>query len=73
MIEGIYIENEATYGPTPEALTDLSKVNFVFGSNGTGKTTISRVIADVTACPECRLALGSGIPRMSLQSRRKDG
>ena len=34
----------------------LAKINFIYGSNGTGKTTISRVIADHDAHPDCSLA-----------------
>jgi len=46
MIESISITKEATYGASPSVLTGLSQFNFIYGSNGTGKTTISRVIAD---------------------------
>ena len=46
MIESITIADVATYGSSPEALDGLSQFNFVFGSNGTGKTTVTRVIAD---------------------------
>ena len=53
MIESIHIKNEASYGSTPESMTDLSKFNFAYGSNGTGKTTISRIIADETAYSDC--------------------
>jgi DNA repair exonuclease SbcCD ATPase subunit len=45
MIESISISNVATYASTPEQLDGLSQFNFLFGSNGTGKTTISRLIA----------------------------
>lgn len=43
MIESITIANVATFAITPEALNGLSQFNFLFGSNGTGKTTVSRV------------------------------
>lgn len=39
MIESISISNIATYGTTPEMLNGLRKFNFIYGSNGTGKTT----------------------------------
>jgi len=55
MIERIVISNVATYGANPEALSDLKKINFVYGSNGTGKTTISRVIADSASHTHCSL------------------
>jgi len=62
MIERIVISNVATYGPTPEALSDLKEVNFVYGSNGTGKTTISRVIADCASHTHCSLVWRGGSP-----------
>jgi wobble nucleotide-excising tRNase len=46
MIESISISNKANFGNTPEVLGSLSKINFIFGGNGSGKTTISRIIAN---------------------------
>ncbi|MBK7706841.1 MAG: AAA family ATPase [Acidobacteria bacterium] len=46
MIEKITISDIATYPSTPTVLDDFSKFNYFFGSNGSGKTTISRIIAD---------------------------
>lgn len=62
MIERIVISNVATYGATPEELSDLKKINFVYGSNGTGKTTISRVIADSASHTHCSLHWRSAAP-----------
>jgi wobble nucleotide-excising tRNase len=62
MIEGISISNVATYGTTAETLSDLKAINFAFGSNGTGKTTISRVIADCPAYSDCSLIWRGGVP-----------
>ena len=53
MIDSISISNLATYAATPERLDGLSQFNFLFGSNGTGKTTVSRVIADEAKYPSC--------------------
>lgn len=53
MIDSISISNLATYAATPERLDGLSQFNFLFGSNGTGKTTVSRVIADEAKYPTC--------------------
>lgn len=53
MIRRIHIANEASYDPTGQTLSGLSQINFVYGANATGKTTISRVIHDVTEFPQC--------------------
>lgn len=53
MIESIIIKDVATYGSTPTTVDGLSQFNFLFGSNGTGKTTVSRVIADELKYPAC--------------------
>lgn len=60
MIESITIASEATYANTPERLTRLSKLNYLFGSNGTGKTTISRVIADESSYSTCSVTWKDG-------------
>jgi wobble nucleotide-excising tRNase len=60
MIESITIKNVATYAATPEVLKGLSLFNFLFGSNGTGKTTVSRVIADESKYPECDVIWKAG-------------
>lgn len=60
MIDSIKISSIATYGSAPETLSGLSKFNFLFGSNGSGKTTISRVIADEKNFPTCHVAWKSG-------------
>jgi len=53
MIESIRIACVASYSNTPEFLSGLSKFNFLYGSNGSGKTTISRVISDDGGFPTC--------------------
>ncbi len=60
MIESISIASTASYGTVPEVLDGLSQHNFIFGSNATGKTTISRVIADETTQPACKLSWKGG-------------
>jgi wobble nucleotide-excising tRNase len=49
MIESISIADVATYDPTGVKIEDLKKVGFIYGANGTGKTTITRLLADSTA------------------------
>lgn len=53
MIEKIEIKNTATY--IDETLDNLSKVNFIYGNNGSGKTTISRIINFETLYPNCKI------------------
>ncbi len=60
MIESITISDVATYATKPELLNKLSQFNFFFGSNGSGKTTISRVIADGTKFPTCTITWKAG-------------
>lgn len=44
MIESISIRNIATYDNNGIQINDLKKVNFVYGANGTGKTTLSNLL-----------------------------
>lgn len=53
MIESITVKDVATYGSALTTIDGLSQFNFLFGSNGTGKTTVSRVIADEAKYPTC--------------------
>lgn len=66
MIESITIASVATYGANPQVLTGLSNFNFIFGSNGTGKTTISRIIADASHYPTCGVQWKSGMPLQTM-------
>lgn len=50
MITEIEIADVATYPVPGERLTDLKKINYLFGHNGCGKTTISRAIHDPSIC-----------------------
>lgn len=60
MIESIQISGVATFGNTPESIDGLSSFNFIFGSNGTGKTTVSRVIADEGSHSTCQVRWKGG-------------
>lgn len=44
MIQSVKISNVATFDGSGQEASDLKKINFFFGLNGTGKTTISRVL-----------------------------
>lgn len=50
MIESINICNDASYAEA-QPFAGLKKINYVFGANGSGKTTISRIIADPSLFP----------------------
>ncbi|MFL9811885.1 AAA family ATPase [Stutzerimonas sp. VN223-3] len=65
MIESITLCNIATYSPTtPETLQNLKAVNYFYGANGAGKTTISRLIQSpqVSAASYLTWAKGNPIP-----------
>lgn len=71
MIQSISILNVATFHPTTATtLADLRKFNYIFGSNGTGKTTISRVIADAAFSTTCRCTWQNGQPLESVVLNR---
>ena len=42
MIETLSIAKAATYGIVPQVLDRLARLNFLFGTNGAGKTTKSQ-------------------------------
>lgn len=46
MIESINIKQVASYDDTGIQITGLKKVNFIYGANGCGKTTISNFLLD---------------------------
>ena len=48
----------------------LKRINFIFGSNGTGKTTISRVIANGADYASCRVVWKGGRPIQALVYNR---
>jgi Holliday junction resolvasome RuvABC ATP-dependent DNA helicase subunit len=61
MIESIQIADTATFAKeNPEKLYELSTFNFIYGANATGKTTISRVIADEMSYPTCKVIWQGG-------------
>jgi wobble nucleotide-excising tRNase len=55
MISNIEIKNCASFSPEGVTIEDLKKVNFIYGANGSGKTTISNVIADISKYKESRI------------------
>ena len=66
MIESLSISKVATYPEKPEIMNGLKSLNFIFGSNGTGKTTIGRVITTPSVFPGCSVAWKGGTPLQTL-------
>lgn len=48
MLDSISIRNIATFDETGAILTNLKKINFIYGVNGSGKTTISRFLNNLS-------------------------
>ncbi len=72
MIETILLADVASYRPDSQSLRDLKEVNYFYGANGSGKTTISRVIA-APSHPDhanCRVVWKSGRPIETLVYNR---
>ncbi|WP_371246773.1 AAA family ATPase [Mycoplasmopsis agassizii] len=55
MIKDIKIKNVASYDQKGIEITELKKFNFFFGHNGSGKTTISRIIQDINKYNESHI------------------
>lgn len=65
MIESITLKNVATY--SNEQLSGLKISNYIYGCNGSGKTTISRVIKNIEAYkPMCEIKWKDNIPLETL-------
>ena len=68
MINSISINNVANFDSAGTQITDLKKINFIYGANGSGKTTISNFIAnpDNADYQECVINWQHGIPLKTL-------
>jgi wobble nucleotide-excising tRNase len=67
MIESISLSNIATYSPDKsEEIVNLKPINFFYGANGAGKTTISRLIGNPAISVRSRIKWlrNSQIPSM---------
>ncbi len=70
MIESISIADVATFGNVAEVLDGLAQFNYFFGSNGTGKTTVSRVIANEGDYSSCTIKWKGGTKLQTLVYNR---
>ena len=53
MIERVTVAGHASYGINSEEMCDLKAVNFVYGPNAVGKTTVSRIIGGARPNEAC--------------------
>lgn len=60
MIEQISIANVTSYGATSQPFGPLKPINFVYGANGSGKTTISRIIDGENGFTHCPVTWAGG-------------
>lgn len=60
MISKININNAASFNASDHIMDDLGQVNFIFGANGSGKTTISRVLDHPETYPSCVITWENG-------------
>ena len=58
MITSIKICNAGTFNDKGAKIDNLKKINFFYGTNGSGKTTISRVLANMKDYPESKIQWG---------------
>ena len=58
------------FGAEGQSIQDLRKINFFYGCNGSGKTTISRVIADEDQYLDCAMAWHHGTKMETLVYNR---
>lgn len=62
MLASITAHGLATYTGTPQNMAGLGTLNFVYGCNGAGKTTISRLIAMTTLPAGCEVSWTDNLP-----------
>ena len=62
MLESIKITNVATFDSTGIQIEGLKKINFIYGANGCGKTTITKLIHNPDDYLDCSLHWRGGFP-----------
>lgn len=68
MIESFSLKNVATYDENGVAIKNLNKINFIYGGNGCGKTTISNFLTDTsdTKYTNCNINWKNNSPLQTL-------
>lgn len=74
MIKKIIIKDTATYDENGVEINDLKKVNFFYGANGSGKTTIANVIQSPEQHESCLIEWegNSALPCLVYNKRFRD-
>lgn len=62
MIESISIESIPAFGAAAHTLGIFKTINFLYGGNGVGKTTLSRIIGDCVSHDDCSLHWKDNLP-----------
>lgn len=62
MINKITLKKAASYGETETEINSLKKINFFYGSNGSGKTTITKIISNCSNHPDCNIEWNNNRP-----------
>ncbi|MHA6261511.1 AAA family ATPase [Sporosarcina sp. CAU 1771] len=55
MLDKIILKKAATFNDEGGVLENLKKINFIYGNNGSGKTTISELLRNESGFPYCSL------------------
>lgn len=73
MIESITIKEVASFDETGVSIENLKKVNFIYGVNGSGKTTVSNFIAnpDSSKFGKCTIKWKENFPTKALVYNRE--
>lgn len=56
MIESLSIKNIATFNDHGVTINDLKQINIIYGANGSGKSTISKVVANIDSYNQSSIA-----------------
>ena len=70
MIKNITIKNTASFDNEKGINFSPTLINFIYGSNGSGKTAISNVLRNCPAFPSCNLDWGLATPLQTLVYNR---